>query len=42
MHEINSYLEGNRYFSVYQLDKEYSKLSILNKQIQEATYTINA
>jgi hypothetical protein len=21
MHEINSYLEGNKYFNVYQLDK---------------------
>ena len=26
MVQIKSYLQGNKYFSIYQLDKEYSKL----------------
>ena len=40
--EINSYLEGNRYFNVYQLDKEYNKLLQINNQKQEANLIINA
>jgi Ran GTPase-activating protein (RanGAP) involved in mRNA processing and transport len=41
MQEINSYLSGNKYFTVYQLDKEYQKLQNLNNQLQESGWIMN-
>lgn len=41
MQEIKSYLQGNKYFAIYQLDKEYNKLQHLNHQIQEASLILN-
>ncbi len=42
MHEIRSYLEGNKYYNYHILDKEYQKLHSINQQNIEANRIINS